>query len=97
MEWVLLIVLFIAALFIATGASIVGIGGSFLVITLLLLMGFPSHTVVGTSVASGMFTSLSAFIEFSRQKRIDWKLALTSELTTVPGAIIGSIITIFFD
>ncbi len=79
---------------IGTVASMVGVGGGVFIVPLLALFyGFsPSHAV-GTSLATIVFTSLAATLNYSRQNRIYYKTGLLLALTTVPGSLVGAYLT----
>lgn len=84
------------AVMIGVVASMLGLGGGFLMVpTLSLLLAQPMHTAVGTSLFATFFTSTSASLVYYRQGRIDYKLGLLLEAGTVPGAILGAYSTQF--
>lgn len=87
------LVVFFLSLGIGLVASMLGVGGGFLLVPMLMFSGLSAHSAVGTGVSSAMFTGLSSLIEYDRQGRVDWKLALILEGLTVPGSIIGSYAT----
>lgn len=73
-----------------------GVGGGVVVVPfLILLFGLTAQRAVGTSLLMIVFTALSAGFAYYLQKRIDWKIGLMAATTTVPGAIIGSLLTKF--
>ncbi|WP_010477007.1 sulfite exporter TauE/SafE family protein [Thermococcus zilligii] len=71
-------------------ASMFGLGGGFLIVPVLNLLGVEMHHAVGTSSAAVVFTSLSSAIAYQRQRRIHYKAGLLLALTAVPGAYIGA-------
>jgi len=79
---------------IGTIASMTGIGGGVFIVPLLTLMyGFyPAHAV-GTSLTTIIFTSLASTANYSRQKRIYYKIGLILAITTAPGALLGAYLT----
>jgi len=90
----------IALILIAFGSgiisAIIGVGGGFLVVPILILFfGLSSHQAVGTSLVMIIFTALSSTFAYARQRRIDYKAGLALTLGTVPGAITGAYITKF--
>jgi uncharacterized membrane protein YfcA len=90
----------IALVLIAFGAgvisAVIGVGGGFLVVPILVLVfGLSSHQAVGTSLVMIIFTALSSTFAYAWQRRIDYKAGLALTLGTVPGAIIGAYITKF--
>ncbi|MEM3088196.1 MAG: sulfite exporter TauE/SafE family protein, partial [Candidatus Bathyarchaeia archaeon] len=89
-----------ALVLIAFGAgvisAIIGVGGGFLVVPILVLVfGLSSHQAVGTSLVMIIFTALSSTLAYAWQRRIDYKTGLALTLGTVPGAIIGAYVTKF--
>jgi len=90
----------IALILIAFGSgiisAIIGVGGGFLVVPILVLFfGLSSQQSVGTSLVMIIFTALSSTFAYARQRRIDYKAGLALSLGTVPGAIAGAYITQF--
>ena len=80
---------FIGALF--------GVGGGFILVPLLtFIFNVDAHSAIGTSLAAIMFTGFSSATAYFRQGRIDWKLALAMETSTMPGALTGAFLTTYF-
>jgi len=91
-----MILLSSVAFLIGTIAAMTGVGGGvFMVSFLSLACGFSTHQVVGTSLATIVFTSLSSTLGYSRQRRIDYKVGLILIITTIPGAFVGAYLTSF--
>ncbi len=61
----------------ATGflSGLLGIGGGFILIPLLTLLGVPIHTAIGTSAAFIVCTSLAGLVQHVRQRSVDFILA----------------------
>ena len=79
---------------IGTVASMIGIGGGVFIVPLLaLLYGFSPAQAVGTSLTTIIFTSLASTANYSKQKRIYYKIGLILAITTIPGAILGAYLT----
>ena len=72
------------------GASFSGLGGGFLMVPLLLLMGFPAQKAVGTSFLGIFIISVSALIAHNKLANIDWRIGLLLGLGGVVGAQIGA-------
>jgi len=93
--------LMIATLF-ATGFTasfvgvLIGIGGGFLAVPVLLFLGFSPQQAAGTSLLMIVATSSLGAFSYARQKRIDYGLAVRFGLTTIPGAILGANVVKFF-
>uniref|UniRef100_UPI0026036CC5 sulfite exporter TauE/SafE family protein n=1 Tax=Thermococcus sp. TaxID=35749 RepID=UPI0026036CC5 len=86
---------FAVGVFIGTLAALFGLGGGFLIVPALNLLGVEMHHAVGTSSAAVVFTSLSSAIAYSRQRRIHYKVGLLLASTAVVGAYIGAWLTSF--
>ncbi|WP_287583727.1 sulfite exporter TauE/SafE family protein [Candidatus Borrarchaeum sp.] len=87
------VLLVITTLIIGFISAMLGIGGGILLVPTLLFLGFDARQAVGISISAVMFTGISSFIEYFRQRRVDWKLGLLLESVTVPGAILGAYTT----
>ena len=71
--------------------SMVGAGGGFLIVPLLLFL-FPTESpaaIAATSLLAVLFSGLSATGAYARLKRIDYRMGLSLAVLTVPGAIAG--------
>ena len=87
--------LFAFGLLVGTIAPTFGIGGGLLNVPILLLvyskiLGLNSDTATATSLGIIFFTALSGTISYVREKRIDFRIALTFTIFAVPGAVTGS-------
>jgi hypothetical protein len=72
--------------------AIVGVGGGFLIVPMLIfIFGLSAQISAGTSLIALAFTGLSGTIGYARQRRIDYKLGLSLSVASVPGAVLGSI------
>jgi uncharacterized membrane protein YfcA len=75
-------------------ASMVGVGGGFLVVPMLVLVwGLSMQNAAGTSLLMIVFTSTSSTLAYSRQKRVDYKLGVILAMGTIPGALAGAYVT----
>jgi len=86
---------FAVGVFIGILAALFGLGGGFLIVPTLNLLGVDMHHAVGTSSAAVVFTSLSSAIAYARQGRIHYKVGLLLASTAVIGAYIGAWLTSF--
>lgn len=94
----LLCLLSMAALGALVGffGALLGLGGGFIMVpALILLVGFDAHHAVGTSMVAVFFTGSSSALAYYWQRRLDWKLALIAETSTMPGAFMGAMLTCF--
>jgi len=77
-------------------SSMIGVGGGFLIVPILVLLyGISMHYAVGTSVVMIIFTALASSIAYARQKRIDYALGLIIAMGSIPGATLGALATSF--
>ncbi|AIF69995.1 permease [Palaeococcus pacificus DY20341] len=88
---------FFVGIFIGILAAMFGLGGGFLIVPTLNLLGVEIHHAVGTSSAAVVFTSLSSAIAYSRQKRIHYKVGILLAIPAVVGAYIGAWLTSFLN
>jgi uncharacterized membrane protein YfcA len=85
---------FSLAFLVAAYGTLVGAGGGFLLVPLLLLLReFPHTLAVGTSLAVVSANALSAAAGFLRQKKVDLRAGLVFAVCTLPGALIGAFLT----
>lgn len=85
--------LFLIALFgiiVGLGASFSGLGGGFLMVPLLMFMGFSAQKAVGTSFMAIMVISISALVAHGRLAHVDYKMGLFLGIGGIIGAQIGS-------
>jgi uncharacterized membrane protein YfcA len=75
---------------LGTFGTIIGAGGGFLLVPILLLLGWPHAQAAATSLFMVTANAVSGSISYWRQKRIDLATGWRFALATVPGALIGS-------
>lgn len=80
-------------IFIGILAAMFGLGGGFLIVPTLNLLGVEIHHAVGTSSAAVVFTSLSSALAYSKQNRIHYRVGILLASTAVFGAYIGAWLT----
>ncbi len=85
-----LALLAVVGVLIGIGASFSGLGGGFLVVPLLLLMGWSAQKAVGTSFLAILVISTSALIAHNKLANVDWKVGLALGLGGVIGAQLGA-------
>ena len=85
---------------VAAGAvgALIGAGGGFILVPLLILLypDLPAETITGISLAVVFANALSGSAIYGKMKRIDVKTGLVFGLCTIPGAIAGSLVVGFF-
>jgi uncharacterized membrane protein YfcA len=82
--------LFALGIVAGIGASFSGLGGGFLVVPLLLVMGYSAQKAVGTSFLAILVISLSALIAHNKLANVDFRVGITLGLGGVLGAQFGA-------
>jgi uncharacterized membrane protein YfcA len=83
--------LLLIGLFIGTVGTLIGAGGGFILVPILLLIHpeFSPETVTAISMAIVATNSLSGSFAYVRAKKVDYKAGLLFATFTIPGSIIG--------
>jgi uncharacterized protein len=82
-------------LLVGAYGTLVGAGGAFVLMPVLLLI-YPHEspeTVTSISLAVVFFNGLSGSIAYGRMRRIDYRSGVLFSLATVPGAVAGALAT----
>lgn len=82
---------------VGTFGTLIGAGGGFILVPVLLLMypGKSPETITSISLAVVFFNALSGSYAYARMKRIDYKSGLIFAVSTIPGSILGAYTTSF--
>ena len=85
------IVLILVGLVIGTFGTLIGAGGGFLLVPLLLLAkpDLAPNTVTAISIAIVALNAISGSIAYAKSRRIDYKSGIIFALYTIPGSIGG--------
>jgi uncharacterized membrane protein YfcA len=86
--------------FVSIYGSLVGAGGGFVIVPILLLFfanDFSTQQAAGTSLLVVLFNGLSATYAFAKQRRIDYATGVRFAAATVPSAFIGGQVAEYFD
>jgi uncharacterized protein len=75
---------------VGVGAAFTGLGGGFLMVPLLLMMGYAAHKAVGTSFLAILVLSISALIAHNKLANVDYRAGLLLGIGGVVGAQIGA-------
>jgi uncharacterized membrane protein YfcA len=75
---------------VGIGASFTGLGGGFLIVPLLLYLGFPHPRAVGTSFLGVLIVSVSALAAHHKLSNVDWRVGLALGVGGVIGAQVGA-------
>ncbi|ASJ07035.1 sulfite exporter TauE/SafE family protein [Thermococcus pacificus] len=81
---------FILGLGIGFIAGLLGVGGGFLIVPTLVLLGEPIHLAIGTSLACITISALASAYTHLRRGAVLFKVVLIKEAFSVPFAIIGA-------
>lgn len=84
------VIMVLCGIGVGIGASFTGLGGGFLMVPLLLLMGYSAQKSVGTSFMAILVISISALIAHNKLANVDYKLGLLLGIGGVVGAQIGA-------
>jgi len=82
---------------VGTFGTLIGAGGEFILVPVLLLL-YPDkspETITSISLAVVFFNALSGSFAYARMKRIDYKSGLIFAVATIPGSILGAYTTSF--
>ena len=73
--------------------TLIGAGGGFILVPVLLLLYPQEHPEIITSISLAVvfINGLSGAVAYARMKRIDYKSGLLFSATTIPGAIAGAL------
>ena len=82
----------LVALGLGAGAlgAMVGVGGGVIISPVLAFLGLPPAQIASTSLFAVSSTSISSTIEYSKQKKIEYRLGLEMAAFSIPGAVIGA-------
>ena len=78
-----------AGILIGLFASFVGLGGGFLVVPLLLYLGYTPQRAVGTSFLAILIVSIGALFGHGRLDHVDWRVGAVLGLGGILGAQAG--------
>ncbi|MNB78365.1 hypothetical protein D3C75_250670 [compost metagenome] len=89
------LLLFLLGLTAGISGSLVGLGGGFIVVPALAFLypEMPTAHLAGTSMAMLLFNSISSTYVYARQKRIDYQAALWFAVASIPGSVIGALLS----
>lgn len=75
---------------VGIGASFSGLGGGFLMVPILLYLGFSAQKAVGTSFLGILIISVSALVAHNKLANVDYKFGILLGLGGIVGAQIGA-------
>jgi len=86
-----LFVLILAGFIIGTVGTLIGAGGGFILVPVLILTHpqLPPDVITAISIAIVAANALSGSIAYARSGRIDFKAGIVFALFTIPGSVLG--------
>jgi uncharacterized protein len=87
-----IISLMLLGFLVGTFGTLIGAGGGFILVPVLLIM-YPEQapeTITAISLAVVFFNALSGTVAYGWQKRIDFRSGLIFSVATVPGSVLGA-------
>jgi uncharacterized membrane protein YfcA len=88
LQWALL---FATGLGIGTLGTLIGAGGGFMIVPLLLFgLHFTPQQAVGTSLSVVFLNALSGSIAYMIQRRVLYRMGVAFAAVTIPGALLGA-------
>lgn len=91
--------LWLLPLGLAIGAfgTLIGAGGGFILVPILLIVYPNENTEVITSISLAVvfFNAFSGSVAYARMKRVDYKSGITFAIATIPGAILGAVLVAY--
>lgn len=95
MDWSQIVLLILLGFFVGFLGTLIGAGGGFILVPVLLLLYPDLKPEAITSISLGVIflNAASGSVAYAKMKRIDIKSALVFALATLPGAIIGAFLT----
>jgi len=83
-------VMVILGVMVGIGGAFTGLGGGFLMVPLLLFMGYTSQKAVGTSFLAILVISISALIAHNKLANVDYRAGILLGIGGVVGAQVGA-------
>ena len=89
------LILLAVGLVVGTVGTLVGAGGGFLLVPVLLFLypEDPPSVVTATSLAVVFVNAVSGSVAYAYQRRIDYRSGVILALATVPGSVLGALLT----
>jgi uncharacterized protein len=84
-------------LLIGVFGTLIGAGGGFILVPILLL-AYPdekTELITGISLAVVFFNASSGSLAYARMKRVDYKSGILFSFATIPGAVLGALSTAY--
>lgn len=84
------VLLILGGVVVGIGASFSGLGGGFLMVPLLLFLGYEAQKAVGTSFLAIFVISISALIAHNKLANVDYRVGVLLGIGGILGAQIGA-------
>ncbi len=84
------ILLLLFGILVGLGASFSGLGGGFLMVPLLIFLGYTAQKAVGTSFVAILVIAISALVAHNKLAHIDYRAGLLLGAGGILGAQIGA-------
>ena len=85
-----LLMIIASGVMVGIGAAFTGLGGGFLLVPILLYLGFTAQKAVGTSFLAILVISVSALIAHNKLANVDYKYGILLGIGGIIGAQIGA-------
>ncbi len=85
-----MLVMAVLGIGVGIGASFTGLGGGFLMIPILLYMGFSAQKAVGTSFLAILVISISALFAHGKMANVDYRAGALLGIGGIVGAQVGA-------
>ena len=85
-----LILMALGGVLVGIGAAFTGLGGGFLMVPLMLALGYSAQKAVGTSFLGIFVISISALLAHGKLSNVDYKVGVLLGIGGIIGAQIGA-------
>jgi uncharacterized membrane protein YfcA len=85
-----MLIMVASGILVGIGAAFTGLGGGFLMVPILLFLGYPAQKAVGTSFLAILVISISALIAHNKLANVDYKIGLLLGMGGIIGAQVGA-------
>lgn len=85
-----MILMLLAGIGVGIGASFSGLGGGFLMVPLLLFLGYSAQKAVGTSFLAILVISASALLAHNKLANVDYRTGILLGIGGIVGAQVGA-------
>lgn len=73
--------------------SMIGLGGGIIVVPVLTFLGFSPTAAASNSLFAALSNAVASTISYTRQKRIEFSLGIKLGLLSIPGTILGTLLS----